>query len=119
MTHYEVLGLDRRATDVEVREAWRQRVRTHHPDRHNDAEAFMRSREAYEVLADPARRQAYDATLDAATVTVVAPAAISMDAEFERLTGKAPTDRQRRGLRLIGRVLDLAEHVTGARRGRK
>jgi molecular chaperone DnaJ len=62
--YYEVLGLDRSASESEVKKAFRGLARELHPDvnAHDPAaeEKFKEAAEAYEVLADPERRQTYD-----------------------------------------------------------
>jgi molecular chaperone DnaJ len=62
--YYEVLGVRRRATKDEIKKAYRRLAVQHHPDRNpGDKEAeekFKEATEAYEVLADEKRRQAYD-----------------------------------------------------------
>ena len=61
--HYAVLGLGSSATAEEIRKAFRQKASQYHPDRNTDAQAPARFRavqQAYEVLTDEARRQAYD-----------------------------------------------------------
>jgi len=59
-----VLGVDRGADGDEIRRAYRQLARSHHPDLHvDDPEADARFKvinEAYEVLRDPQKRAAYD-----------------------------------------------------------
>jgi hypothetical protein len=62
---YAALGLDRAASDEEVRAAWRRAARETHPDVGGDAVAFRVAREAYEMLIDPERRAAHDRLLDA------------------------------------------------------
>jgi molecular chaperone DnaJ len=61
--YYEVLGVDRNATDEEIRRAFRKLAFKYHPD-HNHAdktgEKFKEINEAYEVLSDPDKRAAYD-----------------------------------------------------------
>ena len=61
--YYEVLGIDRKATDEEVRKAFRQLAFKYHPD-HNRGdgaeERFKEVNEAYEVLCDANKRSAYD-----------------------------------------------------------
>ncbi len=62
--YYEILGVDRSATQEQVKRAFRRLARRHHPDVNpDDAEAearFKEIAEAYEVLRDPERRAHYD-----------------------------------------------------------
>jgi molecular chaperone DnaJ len=62
--YYEVLGVDRSASDTEVKKAFRRLARELHPDvnRHDPRaeERFKEAAEAYEVLSDPERRRTYD-----------------------------------------------------------
>lgn len=60
LTHYQVLGLARTATERDVKIAYRKAARIAHPDRGGDPAVFRQITEAYEVLSEPARRQAYD-----------------------------------------------------------
>jgi molecular chaperone DnaJ len=60
---YEVLGVERGADDAEIKRAFRKLAQQWHPDVNADAEAqerFKEINEAYQVLSDPQRRQAYD-----------------------------------------------------------
>ena len=63
--YYEVLGVDRGASDGEVKKAFRRLARELHPDvnRHDPEaeEKFKEAAEAYEVLSDADRRSTYDA----------------------------------------------------------
>ena len=61
--HYATLGLNPSASLADIKKAFRQQASLHHPDRNSDAQAPQRFRavqEAYEILADDAKRQAYD-----------------------------------------------------------
>ncbi len=62
---YEVLGVPRSASPEEIKRAFRQLAREHHPDVNQDphaAERFKEINEAYQVLSDPERRALYDRT---------------------------------------------------------
>jgi curved DNA-binding protein len=62
--YYETLGLSRGATDEQIRSAYRNLARKHHPDvnpgRKDAEEKFKEINEAYSVLSDPKKRKQYD-----------------------------------------------------------
>ena len=61
--YYATLGVDRTATQAEIKRAYRKLARRYHPDvsKEPDAEArFKEVAEAHEALIDPERRAAYD-----------------------------------------------------------
>ena len=64
MDYYEVLQVERTATDAELKAAYRKLAMQYHPDRNpNNPEAeekFKACSEAYQVLSDPDKRAAYD-----------------------------------------------------------
>jgi len=61
---YEILGIQRNASDEEIKKSYRKLAMKHHPDRNKgDKEAekkFKEATAAYEALKDPERRAAYD-----------------------------------------------------------
>ncbi|MCC3300041.1 J domain-containing protein [Arthrobacter sp. zg-Y895] len=59
-TLYEVLGLTRAASAVEIKTAYRKAARNAHPDQGGTSESFHRVTEAYRVLSDPRLKAAYD-----------------------------------------------------------
>ncbi len=61
--YYEILGVPRRATDEEIKKAFRRLAFQYHPDRNKQSgaeERFKEINEAYEVLSDPDKRVNYD-----------------------------------------------------------
>ncbi len=62
--YYEILGISRTATTVEIKKAYRRLAMKYHPDRNKDdseaEEKFKEVKEAYEVLSDEQKRAAYD-----------------------------------------------------------
>ena len=61
--YYEILGIDKSASDDEIKKAYRKLAKKYHPDvnKAKDAEEkFKEINEAYEVLSDPQKKQIYD-----------------------------------------------------------
>jgi DnaJ-class molecular chaperone len=65
--YYLILQLEPDASPEEIRKAYRRLARLHHPDcEGGDARRFLEIRDAYETLADPARRREYNESIKAA-----------------------------------------------------
>ena len=64
--YYEVLGIAKNASEDDIKKAYRKMAMKHHPDRNQGdgakaaEEKFKEAKEAYEMLSDAQKRQAYD-----------------------------------------------------------
>ena len=62
--YYKVLGIEKNASEAEIKKAFKRLAMKHHPDRNPDnkesEEKFKEAKEAYEVLSDAQKRSAYD-----------------------------------------------------------
>lgn len=60
MDYYSILGINKNASQDEIKKAYRKLAIKHHPDKGGDPEQFKKISEAYETLSDPEKREQYD-----------------------------------------------------------
>lgn len=65
MTHYEILGVSKNATQEEIKEAYKELVKKYHPDVYQGDKTFAEKKTkeiniAYEILSDPESKSEYD-----------------------------------------------------------
>ena len=76
LDHYIVLGVDRQCSCADIRKAFRAAALKWHPDKAGTSpearRRFQEAADAYEVLCDPQRREAYDVALHQARVEAAA-----------------------------------------------
>ncbi|HET7477391.1 MAG TPA: molecular chaperone DnaJ [Dermatophilaceae bacterium] len=124
--YYGDLGLARDASTEDVKRAYRRLARKYHPDVASGPEAeeqFKKVSQAYDVLADPDKRRAYDAGQDpyGGVAGGFGPgfsfSDIFMDLFGGAASARGPRSRQRRGQdALIRMEIDLATAVFGGER---
>lgn len=64
MSHYATLGVDKTATQSEIKKAYRKLSMQYHPDRGGDENKFKEIADAYAVVGDEQKRQQYNAMQD-------------------------------------------------------
>src|SRR2546425_10738463 len=123
--YYHTLGVDRTATQEEIKQAFRRLAREHHPDVRKDDpkanERFKEINEAYQALSDPERRAHYDryGTLPRGAVgdvtgTGFGPFDDIFDMFFGRRAGRPDRDAPEAGGALRGDIQRTpAEGVSG------
>ena len=60
---YAILGIDKNATDDEIKKAYRKMAKKYHPDINKTKEAeekFKQINDAYSILSDPKKKQNYE-----------------------------------------------------------
>ncbi len=58
--YYDILGVDKKATNDDVKKAFRKLAQKHHPDKGGNEEKFKEITEAYSILSDEKKRREYD-----------------------------------------------------------
>lgn len=60
MNYYDILGIEKNATEDQIKKAYRKKAMEHHPDKGGDEAKFKEATEAYDVLSDENKRSQYD-----------------------------------------------------------
>ena len=64
MNPYKILGVNKNASQDEIKNAFRKKALEHHPDKGGNEEKFKQINEAYSMISDPGKRSRHDATRD-------------------------------------------------------
>lgn len=64
MDYYSILGVNRNASQEEIKKAYKKMCMKHHPDRGGNEAEFKRVNEAYDTLSDPQKKQMHDMGVD-------------------------------------------------------
>lgn len=57
MDYYQTLGINRDASQDDIKKAFRKLASQHHPDKGGDTATFQKIQEAYATLSDPQKKQ--------------------------------------------------------------
>ena len=58
--YYEVLGVDEKATQEDIKKAYRNLAKENHPDKGGDEEKFKELNNAYQILSNEDKRKKYN-----------------------------------------------------------
>jgi curved DNA-binding protein CbpA len=83
---YETLGVDRDATDAQIKRAAKDKAKTAHPDKGGTAEDFQANRRALAILMDPTKRKRFDQTGEADEPKPDNAAAQAMEAIYHEIS---------------------------------
>ena len=59
-SYYDILNISEEATSAEIKDAYRELAKQHHPDKEGSREEFETISKAYKVLSNPKERETYD-----------------------------------------------------------
>ena len=82
MSHYSALGVAPSSSDEEIRKAYRALVVKHHPDKGGDPRIFTAVQEAFEIIGDPVKRQAYNTAMSRKPVDSLKESATRLVGEY-------------------------------------
>ena len=117
--YYKILGVNKDASEEEIKKAFRKLAHVHHPDKSGGNEAkFKEASEAYEVLSDKKKRAQYDAFGSAGSSTGSGqagfdPSGFGFSADFGGFSGFANAGFD------TGDLSDILSSIFGGRRVRR
>lgn len=111
--YYEILGLNKNASQDEIKKAYRKLAKELHPDKGGDEDMFKEVSEAYDVLSDSKKKENYD-RFGHNQNTHSGPNMDDIFSHFQDIFGRRPTNQTRMGQSLTITVsLTLEEIFSG------
>jgi len=111
--YYDILGVDNRASQAEIKKSFRTLAMKYHPDKNKSSEdskhKFMLIIEAYEVLSDETARREYDINTNRGRVDYVSARPWTPSADFERIYSYSQIKRRSRDGTIGGGMWDISE----------
>lgn len=112
---YQVLGVDRSASQDDIKRAFRRLASQHHPDKGGDKERFQDIQQAYAVLGDEAKRREYDNPPQSVHFNFGGGNPFDFDAIFDAF-GTRLRPRQRPRFARMSLWISLRDVIQGGRR---
>jgi molecular chaperone DnaJ len=116
MNPYDVLGVDKNASESDIKKAYRNLCKIHHPDKEGGSdEKFKEIGSAYEILSDPQKKQQYD--MGGMNNPFAGGSPFGMEDILNQMFNGNPFQRQRErrgGDESISVKMTLGEIMTGA-----
>jgi DnaJ-class molecular chaperone len=113
--YYDILGVNNRASQAEIKKSFRTLAMKYHPDKNKSPECskhkFMLIIEAYEVLSDETTRREYDINTNHGKVEYVSARPWTPSADFERIYSYSQIKRSRDGWN-GGGMWDISESAS-------
>lgn len=120
MDYYKILGVDKTASQEDIKKAYRKLAIKHHPDKGGDAETFKKISEAYDVLGDPVKREEYDNPVPQGGIPDFFNHFGAGFNPFEQFTGgRGGVNGQQKPKNMINIEYTLAEAYTGSKRTKR
>ena len=92
MDYYKVLGIEKAASNNEIKNAFKKKAMQYHPDKGGDETMFKKMSDAYEILKNPEKRKRYDIIInlvkvDNMNVEIVQPAGSNIKFDIKQARG--------------------------------
>lgn len=113
--YYQILGVEKTASQDDIKRAYRRLASQHHPDKGGDKERFQEIQQAYSVLSDATQRQHYDNPAPGSQ-SGFHPQGFDFDSIFQMFGARFGDPRQSHGSARIQIWISLCDVIQGGNR---